>query len=57
MKSYVAKLLEMYRHYKCLYEIDNDWGGFEWINANDADRSIYSFIRKAPPAAEVSCSF
>jgi len=48
MKSYVAKLLEMYRHYKCLYEIDNDWGGFEWINANDADRSIYSFIRKAP---------
>ena len=48
MKSYVAKLLEMYRHYKCLYEIDNDWGGFEWINANDADRSIYSFLRKAP---------
>jgi 1,4-alpha-glucan branching enzyme len=38
----------MYRHYKCLYEIDNDWGGFEWINANDADRSIYSFLRKAP---------
>ena len=48
MKKYVGKLLEMYRHYKCLYEIDNDWGGFEWINANDADRSIYSFLRKAP---------
>ena len=31
-----------------LYEIDNDWGGFEWINANDADRSIYSFLRKCP---------
>ena len=48
MKKYVGKLLEMYRHYKCLYEIDNDWGGFEWINANDADRSIYSFLRKCP---------
>ena len=48
MKYYVSKLLEMYRNYKCLYEIDNDWGGFEWINANDADRSIYSFLRKAP---------
>ena len=48
MKKYVGRLLEMYRHYKCLYEIDNDWGGFEWINANDADRSIYSFLRKAP---------
>ena len=21
------------------------WDGFEWVNANDADRSIYSFIR------------
>ena len=48
MKNYVGKLLEMYRSYKCLYEIDNDWGGFEWINANDADRSIYTFLRKCP---------
>ena len=48
MKKYVGKLLDMYRSYKCLYEIDNDWGGFEWINANDADRSIYSFVRKCP---------
>jgi len=48
MKWYVTKLLELYRSHKCLYEIDNDWGGFEWINANDADRSIYSFLRKAP---------
>ena len=48
MKKYVGKLLNLYRSHKCLYEIDNDWGGFEWINANDADRSIYSFLRKAP---------
>ena len=48
MKYYVSRLLEMYRNYKCLYEIDNDWGGFEWINANDADRSIYTFLRKCP---------
>ena len=48
MKYYFSKLLEMYRNYKCLYEIDNDWGGFEWINANDADRSIYTFLRKCP---------
>ena len=26
--------------------IDNDWGGFEWLNADDAERSIYSFFRK-----------
>ena len=25
--------------------MDNNWTGFEWINANDADRSIFSFVR------------
>ena len=48
LKYYVQKLLEIYRSHKCLYEIDDDWSGFEWINADDADRSIYSFFRKCP---------
>ena len=46
MKEYVKELLSMYRKYPCLYEIDNDWSGFEWVNADDAERSTYSFIRK-----------
>ena len=46
LKYYVQRLLEIYRSNKCLYEIDNDWSGFSWINADDADRSIYSFYRK-----------
>ena len=46
MKEYVKELLSMYRKYPCMYQIDNDWAGFEWINADDTDRSIYSFIRK-----------
>ncbi len=46
MKKYVAKLLQIYREYPCLYEIDNDWAGFEWMNADDKDRSIYSFTRR-----------
>ena len=48
MKYYMQRLLEIYRSHKCLYEIDDDWSGFEWINADDADRSIYSFFRKCP---------
>ena len=35
------------RRNRCLYELDSSWEGFEWINANDADRSIFSFIRKS----------
>ncbi|MCM1103831.1 MAG: 1,4-alpha-glucan branching protein GlgB [Clostridium sp.] len=46
MQEYVKELLRLYRKYPCLYEIDHDWAGFEWINANDGDRSIYSFFRK-----------
>ena len=47
MLEYVKFLLNMYRKYPCLHEIDNDWNGFEWVNADDAERSTYSFIRKA----------
>ena len=45
-KKYMEELLKIYRKYPCMYEIDNDWGGFEWINADDKNRSIYSFFRK-----------
>ena len=48
MKAYVGELLKIYRKYPCMYEVDDSWDGFEWINANDQDRSIYSFFRKTP---------
>lgn len=46
MQEYVAELLSLYRKNPCLYEMDNSWDGFEWVNADDAERSTYSFIRK-----------
>lgn len=45
LQSYVKDLLQLYRKYPALYELDYDWDGFQWINANDGDRSIFSFIR------------
>ena len=30
-----------------MYEVDHDWSGFRWVNCDDCDRSIYSFIRKS----------
>ena len=47
MHEYVKELLHLYRKYPCLYEIDNEWAGFEWLNADDGERSTYSFYRKA----------
>lgn len=46
MHDYVKELLRLYRKYPAMYSIDNDWDGFEWLNADDAERSIYSFFRK-----------
>ena len=47
LHDYVKNLLELYNKYPCLYEIDNSWDGFEWLNCDDKDRSTYSFFRKA----------
>ncbi len=46
LQSYVKDLLHLYRKFPALYSMDNDWDGFQWINANDGDRSIFSFIRR-----------
>ena len=47
LQDFVKALLHLYKKNPCMYENDHDWGGFEWINANDADRSIFSFVRKS----------
>ena len=43
----VRELLQIYRKYPALYQDDNSFKGFEWINANDAEKSIFSFVRKS----------
>ena len=45
MQDYVKDLLHLYKNNKCLYEYDCWPEGFEWINPNDGDRSIFSFVR------------
>ncbi|MBP5152886.1 MAG: 1,4-alpha-glucan branching protein GlgB [Lachnospiraceae bacterium] len=46
MKNYMSKLLGIYRDYPCMYTDDNSWKGFEWIKADDKDRSTYAFLRR-----------
>lgn len=45
LQDFVKDLLHLYQKYPSLYELDYDWNGFQWINANDGDRSIFSFVR------------
>ena len=48
LQSFVRDLLKIYKKYPALYAMDNRPEGFEWINADDADRSIFSFVRFSP---------
>ena len=45
LQNFYRKLLHLYRNNKCLYEYDCWPEGFEWINADDNFRSIFSFVR------------
>ncbi|MCI8543755.1 MAG: 1,4-alpha-glucan branching protein GlgB [Lachnospiraceae bacterium] len=47
LQNYMKELLKLYRKYPALYEIDDSWAGFEWMNADDAENSVYSFVRKS----------
>lgn len=47
LKNYVRELLQIYKSNRALYEWDRSWESFEWINADDAYRSIFSFVRKS----------
>ncbi|MEG0961364.1 MAG: 1,4-alpha-glucan branching protein GlgB [Lachnospiraceae bacterium] len=47
LQTYVKNLLSLYKKYPALYEADKDEKNFEWMNADDCFRSIFSFVRKS----------
>ncbi len=46
--AFVKELNKLYNKYPALYGTDDTWDGFQWINADDGDRSIFSFMRLSP---------
>ena len=47
VQSLVKDLNALLKAEPALYEVDFDWRGFEWLDFNDADNSIISFVRRA----------
>ena len=45
IQNWYRDLLHLYKKNKAMYEMDSDPSGFQWINADDCFRSIYSFMR------------
>ena len=60
LRDYVKALNHLYKKEPALYELDNNAEGFEWINANAANESIVSFLRKTTRKEDtllVVCNF
>jgi 1,4-alpha-glucan branching enzyme len=45
IQDLVREMNRIYRHEPALWERDFDGSGFEWIDANDADQNVLSFVR------------
>ena len=46
-QAYLRDLNHLYRRQPALWQCDFESGGFRWIEANDADYSVYSYMRFA----------
>ncbi|MDN5893620.1 MAG: 1,4-alpha-glucan branching protein GlgB [Nocardioides sp.] len=55
VRSLVRDLNTVYRETPALYARDHEESGFAWIDGNDAQRNVFSFVRRAPGAADLVC--
>jgi 1,4-alpha-glucan branching enzyme len=46
IRALVRDLNRLYRKLPALHELDCDSAGFEWLVANDVERSVFSWLRK-----------
>ena len=51
----IRELNHVYRAEKALWEIDNSWDGFDWIDADNNEQGILSFVRKAKDGSAILC--
>lgn len=57
---YSSELNHFYQNTSCLWRLDHEGEGFEWIDPNDAQQSIISFIRKGKRKGDycvIVCNF
>ncbi len=60
VQRWVRDLNALYRREPALHELDVEPAGFEWVDFNDADHSVVSYLRKGRTTADlilVVCNF
>jgi len=46
LRRWVADLNRLYRAEPALYQVDFEQSGFEWVDCNDSEQSVLSFLRR-----------
>jgi 1,4-alpha-glucan branching enzyme len=60
VQFWVEQLNRVYREQPALHELDTDPAGFEWVDANDNETSVLSFLRKGKSPTDtvlIVCNF
>ncbi len=60
MQAWVRNLNQFYQAQPALYEQDYDYRGFRWIESNDAEQSVFTYLRFATDPNDflvVACNF
>jgi 1,4-alpha-glucan branching enzyme len=53
LQEWMAALNRTYRNEPALHELDFDPAGFSWVDANDADNSVLSYLRMGKSTADI----
>jgi 1,4-alpha-glucan branching enzyme len=60
LQNWVRDMNRLYQEQPALFEHDFDSRGFEWIEPNDAEQSVFSYVRFADDLADflvIACNF
>jgi 1,4-alpha-glucan branching enzyme len=60
LQRWVEELNKLYKNERALHQLDFDPAGFEWIDSNDSQNSVLSFMRKGRSADDtvlIVCNF
>ncbi len=60
LQAFIRDLNRLYKSLPALHRFDTDWQGFEWIDANDHENSVLTFVRKGEASDHpvlVVCNF
>lgn len=54
--EYVKELNKFYVEHKAFWEFEDSWDGFSWINSDDNENSVYTYLRKGKSESVIAAA-